>query len=176
MRFALLGFGLIGRAAIAAALLAGATGCTALLEGRAADRRAETPVPMSSEEAVVLAETNAYRKANGLPELVPDAKLVAIARHRSRDMASRDYFSHVTPDGSDVFALMRHNKVLFSAAGENLARNNYEPKEAPGVAFKGWVKSPGHRANLLHPAFGHIGVGMAVAKDGKKYFTQVFTD
>ena len=175
------GFGSLGRAALAACLLVGASGCAPLLEHgrRVAERSAEAPqvpVAMTASEAAVYRETNAYRKAHGLSELQPDARLVAIARHRSRDMAKRDYFSHVSPDGADVFALMRHNKLLFAAAGENLARNNYEPTEAPEVAMQGWIKSPGHRANLLHPAFGHIGVGEATAKDGKKYFTQVFTD
>ncbi|MNT70219.1 Cysteine-rich secretory protein family protein [compost metagenome] len=66
--------------------------------------------------------------------------------------------------------------MRFWAAGENLARNNYELPRAPEVAMQGWIKSPGHRANLVHPSFGRLGVGVAVAKDGKKYLTQVFTD
>jgi uncharacterized protein YkwD len=131
---------------------------------------------MTREELDVLMATNRYRKAQGLPALEPDARLTAIARLRSQDMARRGYFAHVTPEGSDVFALMRSKQVRFWAAGENLARNNYPLGEAPAVAMQGWIKSAGHRANLLHPAFGHLGVGLAVAKDGKKYLTQVFTD
>jgi uncharacterized protein YkwD len=136
----------------------------------------QEPVKMTREELDVLMATNRYRKEQGLTPLEADARLTAIARLRSQDMAKRNYFSHVTPDGGDVFSLMRTQRVKFWAAGENLARNDYPIDRAPDVAMQGWIKSPGHRANLVHPAFGHLGVGLAVAKDGKKYLTQVFTD
>lgn len=136
----------------------------------------QEPVQMTKQELDVLTATNRYRKSQGLQPLEPDARLTAIARLRSQDMANRNYFSHITPEGSDVFGIMRSRQVRFWAAGENLARNNYSIAQAPDVAMQGWIKSAGHRANLLHPSFGHLGVGLAVAKDGKKYLTQVFTD
>jgi uncharacterized protein YkwD len=136
----------------------------------------ETPVVMTAAEQAVFNATNTYRKAQGMPELQADQRLITIARLRSQDMAKRNYFAHTTPDGSDVFAILRTRRIPFVAAGENLARNNYEMKKAPDVAMNGWIKSPGHRTNLLHPAFGRIGIGLAVAKDGKKYITQVFAD
>lgn len=160
------------------ALALATPGCAALA-ARAGAHASPPPAPravMSEGEVVVFEATNAERRKAGLSPLVVDATLVAIARKRSRDMAARAYFSHVTPEGTDVFALMRVNRVAFAAAGENLARNNYAPAEAPGVAMKGWLKSAGHRANLLNTAFGHLGVGMATAKDGEVYLTQVFTD
>lgn len=160
------------------------TGCAALQSrAQSADQASgyqkvssEAPVKMTAAEEAVFKATNAYRKAQGLPVLEADQRLVTIARLRSQDMAKRNYFSHTTPDGSDVFAILRTQRVSFVAAGENLARNNYALKEAPNVAMQGWIKSPGHRTNLLHPAFGRIGIGLAVAKDGKKYITQVFAD
>lgn len=161
------------------------TGCAGLqARAQSADRAgagyqkvsSQAPVKMTAAEESVFKATNAYRKAQGLPELQADQRLVTIARLRSQDMAKRDYFAHTTPDGSDVFAILRTQHVPFVAAGENLARNNYAIKEAPQVAMNGWIKSPGHRTNLLHPAFGRIGIGLAVAKDGKKYITQVFAD
>jgi uncharacterized protein YkwD len=178
---------LLSKLAAAAAL--GATvalgGCAAVIAHaeEASDRAAgyskvssQEPVKMTREELDVLMATNRYRKEQGLPPVEADARLTAIARLRSQDMAKRNYFSHVTPDGSDVFGLMRTQRVKFWAAGENLARNDYPIERAPSVAMQGWIKSPGHRANLVHPSFGHLGVGLAVAKDGKKYLTQVFTD
>jgi uncharacterized protein YkwD len=134
------------------------------------------PVALVPLEQEVLARTNAYRHEQGLEPLQFDQRLTLIARQRSQDMARRNYFAHVTPDGGDVFQLMRTQNVGYWAAGENLARNNYKPAEVAKVAVQGWIKSPGHRANLLHPAFGHIGIGLAVSKDGKYYLTQVFTD
>jgi uncharacterized protein YkwD len=170
-------------AALALGVLVGLSGCAGLLQQAGGENSpshrkvsSQAPVKMTAEELKVLTATNAYRKTQGLGPLEPDARLVAIARARSHDMARRNYFAHETPDGSDVFALMRTQKVVFWAAGENLARNNYNLPEVPEVAMQGWIKSPGHRANLVHPSFGRIGVGLAVAKDGKKYVTQVFTD
>lgn len=169
--------------ALALGALVGLSGCAGLLQQAGGENggsyrkvSSQAPVKMTAEELKVLNATNDYRKAQGLSPLEPDARLVAIARARSNDMARRNYFAHETPDGSDVFTLMRTQKVVFWAAGENLARNNYALPEVPEVAMQGWIKSPGHRANLVHPSFGRLGVGLAVAKDGKKYVTQVFTD
>lgn len=155
----------------------GATGCAELLQ-RAADA-SSGPAPevhMTADEAQIFAMTNEYRKENGLPALKMDARLVGIARMRSRDMAARNYFSHVTPEGDDVFSQMHEARVNYWAAGENLARNNFPADLYLGEAMNGWRKSPEHRANMLHPAFGKLGVGVARAVDGKRYITEVFTD
>lgn len=37
-----------------------------------------------------------------------------------------------------------------------------------------WMRSPGHRLNLLNPAHTHLGVGAAVADSSKLYSTQNF--
>jgi uncharacterized protein YkwD len=155
----------------------GGTGCAELLaRGAAASQAPQVAVELTQEENQVLAATNAFRKDNGLSELKTDGRLVVIARQRSADMATRSYFSHQTPEGEDVFGIMREARYPFWAAGENLARNNFPADLAMGEAMSGWRKSPEHRANLLHPAFGHVGVGVASAADGKRYVTQVFTD
>jgi uncharacterized protein YkwD len=160
---------------VLAALVAPTGGCAAFMAKHEAPVDA-APVAMSAEEAAVLAATNRYREENGLGALKPDAKLVSFARQRSRDMAVRDYFAHVSPEGVDVFDLMREHKYGFWAAGENLARNSYPEGQAVTHAMDGWRKSAAHRANLLHPSFGRLGVGVAIANDGKRYITQVFAD
>ena len=38
---------------------------------------------------------------------------------------------------------------------------------------RGWMKSPGHRANLMNPRYTKIGIGI-VAKGGYVYATQIF--
>jgi uncharacterized protein YkwD len=50
---------------------------------------------------------------------------------------------------------MREAHVRYLTAGENLAL-------APTlqVAHNGLMNSPGHRANILHPQFGHLGIGI----------------
>jgi uncharacterized protein YkwD len=50
---------------------------------------------------------------------------------------------------------MREAHVRYLTAGENLAL-------APTlqVAHSGLMNSPGHRANILHPQFGRLGIGI----------------
>jgi uncharacterized protein YkwD len=76
-------------------------------------------------------------------------------------MFARGYFSHHTPDGKDPFDRMREGEVRFRTAGENLAL-------APTlqIAHNGLMDSPGHRANILRPQFGRLGIGIL---DGGRY-------
>jgi uncharacterized protein YkwD len=117
---------------------------------------------------------NAERVSAGLPALPIDPALQALARHRSQDMATRGYFSHVTPEGKSVFDLMVEWGIPFGWAGENLARNNYPDAESARVAIKDLMASPAHRANILHTQYTTIGVGLAISSSGMKYFTMIF--
>jgi uncharacterized protein YkwD len=70
-------------------------------------------------------------------------------------MFARSYFSHVSPEGEDLSNRMREARVGYLAAGENLAL-------APTLfsAHSGLMQSPGHRANILRPQFGRLGIGI----------------
>jgi uncharacterized protein YkwD len=106
-------------------------------------------------EARMLELVNQERVAAGLKPLAPDSELTEVARRHSADMFARGYFAHDTPEGHDPFDLMRAANVRFVTAGENLAL-------APTVqvAHRGLMNSPGHRANILHPQFGRVGIGI----------------
>ena len=121
----------------------------------------------------MLVDVNRVRAEAGLAPLAKVEPLDLLALDRSADMAARHYFSHTTPDGIDVFALMEQRGIGYRTAGENLAWNTYGEEQATGFALQGFLNSPPHRANLLNPAFSQVGVG--VARDGSKtYFTLVF--
>jgi uncharacterized protein YkwD len=114
---------------------------------------------------------NQERVRAGLQPLVRDPTIDAVARAHSVDMLQRGYFAHETPDGRTPFDRMRAGNVQFSAAGENLAL-------APTVALahQGLMDSPGHRANILHPAFRRVGIGAARADGRGRMFTQDFAN
>lgn len=57
--------------------------------------------------------------------------------------------------------------IKYSAAGENIAMGQKTPEEV----VKGWMNSPGHRANIMSTSFTHIGVGYAA---NGNYWTQQF--
>jgi uncharacterized protein YkwD len=112
-------------------------------------------------EVSMLRLLNEERKKHGLPPLQADSDATETARAHSRDMFQRGYFSHVTPEGDDPFDRMRRDGLRFRAAGENLALARTLP-----TAHQGLMDSPGHRANILRPAFGRVGIGIV---DGGRY-------
>jgi uncharacterized protein YkwD len=125
--------------------------------------------PRPDLEARMLELVNGEREAAGLRPLRADPETTPVARGHSRDMFARSYFSHVSPDGKDLGDRMQQARVGYLSAGENLAL-------APTLssAHNGLMRSPGHRANILRPQFGRLGVGVL---DGGRHglmVTQVF--
>lgn len=106
-------------------------------------------------EARMLAMVNDERAKAGLQPVKADPALAEVARAHSRDMFARGYFSHVNPEGQEPFDRMRQAKLRFLAAGENLAL-----AQTLATAHQGLMNSPGHRANILRPQFGGVGIGV----------------
>ena len=125
--------------------------------------------PRPDLEARMLLMINEERAAQGLAPLRADPELAAVARAHSRDMFARGYFSHVAPDGKDPFDRIRQAKVNYLTAGENIA---LAPTLA--MAHQGLMKSPGHRANILRPAFGRVGIGIVDGGRRGEMVTQNF--
>lgn len=113
------------------------------------------PQPKPELEARMLELVNNERTTAGLQPMVPDPELTEVARQHSADMFKRGYFAHVTPENRSPFDRIREADIRFLTAGENLAL-------APTVqiAHAGLMKSPGHRANILRPTFGRVGIGI----------------
>lgn len=106
-------------------------------------------------EARMLDLVNEERRKQGLKPVKADPEMAEVARAHSRDMFARGYFSHVNLDGKDPFDRIRAAKVRFITAGENLAL-----AQTLSIAHRGLMNSPGHRANILHPSFGRLGIGI----------------
>jgi uncharacterized protein YkwD len=115
-------------------------------------------------ENEVVRLTNELRRAHGLPAVQISEVLRRAARAHSDDMAIRRFFDHVDPNGRTPFDRMRAHGHARPAA-ENIAHGQHTPEEAMGA----WLRSPGHRANLLLPDVRQLGVGL---RDG--YWTQNF--
>jgi uncharacterized protein YkwD len=120
----------------------------------------------------VVAYTNEVRQRAGLPPLRGNDRLATAAMAHAKQMAREDTLSHVL-DGKNAGDRIAAAGYRFSCWGENLAwLKGYDDPAAEAV--KGWLDSPGHRRNLLHPDFTEIGVAYWTAADGKVYFCQVF--
>jgi uncharacterized protein YkwD len=136
---------------------------------------APTSAEITAAEQAVLSLINKDRTTAGLVAVRVDSRLMAIARARSTDMATKDYFSHTQPDGRNVFDILTAQHITWYDAGEIIAWNNYSMDYTAGIANSQWMSSPGHRAIILSTDFNYVGVGLAVDPDtGKKLWTAVF--
>ena len=82
------------------------------------------------------------------------------AELHSLDMATRDFFDHVNPDGVHSDARIVRQGYPALLVGENLAWGEMV-KSTPAAIVSMWMNSPGHRANVLEPQYREIGIGLA---------------
>lgn len=125
------------------------------------------------EELAFLDLINAYRAEKGLGELILSDKLTGAAFRHSFDMASKDYFSHESLDGSGFADRIRatgypHNTYL----GENIAAGRWRAADVLDT----WRSSPGHNGSLLGENFKAIGISRVFTQDSRYnwYWTVTF--
>lgn len=123
-------------------------------------------------EQQVLERINQIRTRNELQPLSMDQELRRIARDYSEAMGQREFFSHRGPEGDTVGDRVRDAGFCYRAVAENLAKN-YNVPDPAAAAVRGWMKSEGHRHNILTPGYRSTGIG--IWRTGETYyFTQVF--
>lgn len=122
-------------------------------------------------ERIMFDKVNEERTSMGFKPLVWNESQAEVGREHSKDMFVGGYFSHYSPEGENVGDRLDRAGIPYTLAGENLAL-------APGVtrAHDGLMNSPGHRRNILDPAFSKIGIGIIDGGIYGKMFTQVFTN
>jgi hypothetical protein len=130
----------------------------------------------STSERDLIALTNRSRAAAGLRSLKVDSTLTAVARWRSKDMITRDYFSHDIPGYGSVFKRLDAKGYCYKVAGENIGWNNYPDDTATAAIHKMFMDSTEHRRNILGRAWDVIGVGAYQGPGGKKMWTVLFAD
>jgi uncharacterized protein YkwD len=113
--------------------------------------------------AEVLARINAARRSAGRQPLTLDSRLTAAAQRHAEDMLARSYFGHLGPDGKTVRERARASGYDWAAIGENLAEGQQSAKEA----VESWMRSAGHRENILDRRYIQTGVGLAFGRDSK---------
>lgn len=101
--------------------------------------------------------TNEERARVGAPPLVWNARLAAMAEAKNVDMISRQYFAHVSPTGRNIGDLAEQYGYSYRRVGENLALGDFA---SSSHIVTGWMRSPGHRENILEPEFTEIGVSV----------------
>ncbi len=123
-----------------------------------------------SAEATLWQLLNGARVNNGMAPVQQHSTLISLARWRSSDMLAKDYFSHtIAGCGCLVYAYYDSNGLNYVWGGENIGWNSgLDDSYSPVRVHERFMASPGHRSNVLNPAFTHGGVGAAAA-DGKMF-------
>jgi uncharacterized protein YkwD len=111
---------------------------------------------------------NDERRARGLAALRWDGDLARVAGDWSAEMASSGNFRH--RDLGAAGGLPGMSK--FSALGENIAWVEGYPSMGNQLHV-GWMRSEGHRANMLQRGYDSVGVGV-VCSGGRAWATQNF--
>jgi uncharacterized protein YkwD len=111
---------------------------------------------------------NAERRARGLAALDWDDDLARIAADWSAHMAGTGNFAHRDLGAAGGLPGM----AKFSALGENIAWVEGYPSMGNQIHV-GWMKSAGHRANMLQRGFDSVGIEV-VCSGGRAWATQNF--
>lgn len=128
------------------------------------------------QERAVGCLLNWARAQARLQRLGRPALLGRAASLKGRRVAARGQFSH-TPCGSDPRAALQAVGYRYSTMGENLFLGTWG-RVSPRQAVAAWLRSPGHRANILRPGFRHVGAalvrapGMRTDGDGALWITE----
>ncbi len=128
-----------------------------------------TTASLSAQEQTAGNLLNNDRARYNLASLTIDPELCRIARIKSQDMRDNQYFAHTSPTYGDVRQMLRTFGYSYAAAGENIA--HHATIEKAQAAF---LSSPGHRKNILSPAYTKVGLGVAIDEKGFVYLTQIF--
>ena len=120
----------------------------------------------------LLALTNLERARHGIAPLVWDSDLARASLIHSTDMARNNFVSHVGSNGLTPGGRVRLESNTMTRVAENIAGGTRTPERT----VEAWMRSPGHRANILNEEFVYMGVGIYVL-DGTQwgiYITQKF--
>ncbi len=119
---------------------------------------------LTADEQKLINLINSERTKAGLNALAVDYELSRVARIKSEDMRTNNYFSHTSPTYGSPFQMMKDFGITYRSAAENIARTSSVDR-----AHAGFMNSEGHRKNILTPGFTHVGVGIS-----GNYYTEMF--
>lgn len=106
----------------------------------------------------VIEETNIVRVKNKLPELKESKLLDVAAKKKLEDIFEKQYFEHVSPDGTGIEKVSQDAGYEYVLIGENLAMGTFKNEK---TLVDAWMGSFGHRKNILKSNYTEIGVAVA---------------
>ncbi len=104
----------------------------------------------------ILELVNTERAKNNIPSLKINNKLIQAANNKANYLVKNNYFSHSSRDGKSFSTWIKKTTYKYSFVGENLAKDFPSSK----LIVAAWLKSPGHKENLLNENFTETGIAV----------------
>lgn len=142
----------------AAAIVLACFGTTAA----AAAQSCVAPANVNAMATEIAAGLNANRRAQGQAPLRFNRRLGQAAMVHACDMLVHDFFDHRGTDGSSSQSRVRTAGYQDCIVAENIAWGYPRSEQI----ISGWMNSPGHRRNMLHPRIEEFGVGITQGPNG----------
>ncbi len=124
---------------------------------------------LSQQEKLLLDLINQERAKSNIAPLAADSELMNVAKTKANDMTKNNYFSHYSPTYGSPFDMMRQFGITFKAAAENIAGNS-----TVEGAVTSWMKSEGHRNNIMNGNYNYTGIGISKSTKYGYVFVQMF--
>jgi uncharacterized protein YkwD len=124
-----------------------------------------TAANLARVRAAILCLHNEVRAQYHLPRLRGHGRLRKAAVGHSRDMVRARYFEHTAPSGRTMVDRILAARYVGENEGWMLGENlewGTGSLATPRGAMDGWMRSPGHRANILRRSFRELGVGVVI--------------
>ena len=138
----------------------------AVVAGQAsASNNCVTPANVNMMASEIAAGVNANRRAQGQHALQYNPQLGQAAMQHACDMAVNRFFGHQGSNGSSVQHRVRQTGYRDCLVAENLAWGY----PSSGQIIRGWMNSPGHRVNMLHPRAYEMGVAITQGPQGPNW-------
>ena len=123
-------------------------------------------------EAEIISLINHEREANDAPPLAISWEITRLAGYKSEEMKRHRLFDHESIVYGDPAQILDTFFIPYGIVGANIAMG----QETPQCVITAWLNSPGHKANLVNPAFAKAGVGISWDDYGIPYWTLLMTD
>lgn len=141
---------------------------------------AGSPAAALSPAETVLSAVNSARAKAGCQPLRLNPRLTAAAKAHAAAMAEQNFFGHAGKDGSKFSSRIKRQGYSYRTAAENIAAGQRTAMQA----VTSWLKSAGHRRNMLNCRMTETGIAVVYQADDRPirgnsaplryYWVQVF--
>ena len=106
---------------------------------------------------------NEAREKEKIPVLKRNRFLDEMARDYSNEIIETGRYAHINEGGEDLHDRLKHSKLFFSTATEDLGGSYYEEnKDMAKELVDGWLSSPSHSSSILDYDYlwNNVGIGV----------------